>query len=610
MKRIHRFIVAGVACAIAASVAVATSPIADGIAQPSQPSKPRVKKQPERPSPPPSLAPSMEGLLVGSENEADADAAAGDTRPPKWKHPRRAGKPVSGGGVASFQHSGRAKQTRAAGSGARAIDNAKTLVLYDSTGPYGWLGELYGMYVANLTSHFGSWTAQPVSTYTAGRVDAYTAVIYIGSTYDEALPATFLSDVRSTSKPVVWMYNNIWQLTNSTPTFAADYGWQWKQYDTSDVASVDYKGTSLTRSLDNRSGIMDYASLDTSKVTTLATAKRADGTSFPWAVRSKNLTYIGEIPFSYTSETDRDAIFSDLLFDALAPATPERHRALVRIEDLSPQSDPAQLRAVADVLYARRIPFGFGVSPVFKDPLRKQSSVTSRSLAAAPQVVSAIKYMQARGGVMIEHGYTHQYSNAPNPYDAVSGNDFEFYRTVERPDHTLDFRGPVPGDSASWAGGRMDAAGLEFIRAGLAVPKIFEFPHYSSSVVGYKEAAKRFSTRWERALYFSGQFSGTPIDYTRPIGQRFPFVVRDVYGSLVLPENIGSYEPEAFYQFPVHTVGDILAGAKANKVVRDGFASFYYHPFWGTSALVQAVDGLKASGWTFVSPATLAADGQ
>ena len=29
--------------------------------------------------------------------------------------------------------------------------------------------------------------------------------------------------------------------------------------------------------------------------------------------------------------------------------------------------------------------------------------------------------MQSKGGTIIEHGYTHQYSNVANPYDGVTG---------------------------------------------------------------------------------------------------------------------------------------------------------------------------------------------
>jgi hypothetical protein len=49
------------------------------------------------------------------------------------------------------------------GAAASAAPGTSTLVLYDTTGPFGWLGELYAIMTLNLASHFGSWTAMPPS---------------------------------------------------------------------------------------------------------------------------------------------------------------------------------------------------------------------------------------------------------------------------------------------------------------------------------------------------------------------------------------------------------------------------------------------------------------
>ncbi len=88
-------------------------------------------------------------------------------------------------------------------------------------------------------------------------------------------------------------------------------------------------------------------------------------------------------------------------------------------------------------------------------------------------------------------------------------------------------------------------------------------------------------------------------------GQLFPFAVRDVYGARVVPENLGNIEPEVFHQFPVRFPSDILRDAERNLVVRDGFASFYFHPFWDIAYLKQTVEGIQALGYTFVAPGTL-----
>lgn len=492
--------------------------------------------------------------------------------------------------------------TRQSGPG-QQLTGASTLVLYDTSGPYGWLGELYGMMAANLVSHFGSWTAHPVNTYTLGELSRYTGVVYIGSTYDEPLPVAFLSDVAGSSKPVVWAYDNIWQLTSHVPDFAIKYGWNWSGFDTTPVNGVLYKGELLKRYVANAAGIMNYSTVGFTAQAP-AWAMRTDGTSFPWAVRSNNLTYIGENPLAFIGEGDRYLAFADLLFDALAPTAIDRHRALVRIEDVGPTSDPVKLRAIADYLFSRKVPFSVGVFPRWTDPLGFYNGGVAETIVLknAPTVVAALKYMQQKGGTIIEHGWTHQYRNISNPYGGASGDDFEFYRVTENADHSLTYVGPVPEDSTAWANNRFKQAANDFRAARLSVPSIFEFPHYAASAIDYTAVAKAFSARYERSLYFRGVLSGTPIDHSRFAGQQFPFVVRDVYGSLVLPENLGAIEPDPWFIFPARLPAEIVDDARRARVVRDGFASFFFHPFLDLSYLKATVEGIQTAGYTFVSP--------
>lgn len=492
----------------------------------------------------------------------------------------------------------------ASGPGVDTASSTSALVLYDTTNTYGFLGQLYAIQTANLTSHFGSWTAEPVTDYTSGQLSQYTAVIYLGSTYDEPLPSVFLDDVAAGSRPVIWSYDNIWQLVNrlGATEFRARYGYLPTTFDPSSTPTtqVHYKSVTLTRDAHN-SGLMQYDISDPAKASVLATAVRTDGSELPWAVRAGNLTYIGEIPFSYTNETDRVLAFDDLLFDALAPATRERHRALVRLEDINPSSNPRSLRAAADALYAERVPFGFGVIPEYVEPGKPTVTLRQR-----PGVVSALKYLQSRGGTLVEHGYTHQWRDQPNPYDGITADDFEFFRVTENPDQSLNYLGPVPEDSTSWAASRYVAARSDFSAVHLT-PTIFEFPHYAASAIDYQAVGSYYATRWERGLYFDGLLSGQPPDYSPNhfIGQSFPFAVRDVYGTEVLPEDLGSVGLEPFYGFPTRDETDIIAGAKANLAIRDGVAGFFFHPFLNPSHLTAAIDGMKAAGYTFVKPTSL-----
>ena len=85
--------------------------------------------------------------------------------------------------------------------------------------------------------------------------------------------------------------------------------------------------------------------------------------------------------------------------------------------------------------------------------------------------------------------------------------------------------------------------------AGLAAPTIFEFPHYAASEADYTAVKGLFTNAYDRRLYFPRNSAGRP-DYTRPTGQFFPYDVVDVYGTRIIPENMGNYEPEAFNQHP------------------------------------------------------------
>lgn len=481
----------------------------------------------------------------------------------------------------------------------------RTLVLHDETGPHGWLGELYAMAAGNLVSRLGPWVARPVRGYRSGDHLAFDAVLYVGSTYDEPLPDAFLDDVLGGARPVIWVHANVWQLPRRSPRFPAVYGFVPWKYETGRVVEVRYKGERLDRDPRNDAGIMGYSALDRSRASVLAEAVRADGTTFPWALRARNLLYVGDNPFAWVSETDRYLAFADLLLEVLAPATPERHRALVRLEDVSPATDPAGLAALVDLLAAEGVPFGVAVIPRLVDPggqVRAEGPGTT-SLAEAPALVAVLRDAVRRGGTLVLHGFTHQHGGAANPYSGVSADDFEFWTARLGPADRVLLGGPIPGDSATWAADRVDRALEEFDRAGLPRPRIFEFPHYAGSAVDARTIARRVGTAWHRGLYFAGALSGEDRADVPRIGQLFPWFARDLYGFTVVPENCGNYRPEAYGGQPARLPADILRCARANRVVRDGWAAFFYHPTLGPEVLRELLSGIRAAGYDFVSPA-------
>lgn len=491
--------------------------------------------------------------------------------------------------------------------------NQNTLVLYDSTGQWGWLGEDYGIMAGNLVSHGSKFTVHAAVNYVAGELNGYTGLIYVGSTYDEPLPTALLDDVLATTKPVLWMGDNIWQLSARATNFAGQYGFTPMYFDFTNTLSVIYKGVTLQRnSLAVPSGLLATVINDPTKAQVIATAPNDVGGVVNWATQGANLTYIGEVPFSYTGPNDRYLAAIDLVGTVSNPAMLARKRALVRIEDVSADDDPAQLRAIADYLFSVHVPFTVAVIPYYVDPngYYNNGVPVSLHLRQVSGVVSALKYMQSKGGTLIMHGYTHQYSNVANPYSGVSADDFEFYRAHISSTNYVVYDTPPPEDTMLWAQGRISNGLKEFANAGLQAPTIFEPPHYAASAIDYQVFNAQFAARYDRGLYATGWCpngvcgSGTP-NYTQIYGEFFPYLVRDIYGTVVIPEQLGNVELVEFNNNPPRFPADILLSAQNNTVIKDSVMSFFFHPYLNISYLKQIVTGIQGMGYTFVPAATI-----
>ena len=513
---------------------------------------------------------------------------------------------------------------------------ASTLVLFDTTGPYAHLGEYYALGMGMLASHSGTVTTLPVTDYTAGLAGRFTAVIYSGSTYDEPLPRDFVNDVLTGDVPVLWSGFNIWQLaaTEADRTaFTSRYGWDaaTSYIDSADtVAAVSYNGQTLDRSRLHTGGIVAPRIIDPGAVTVVGSAHCSDaagaatdchtiaqttGSSFPWAVSSGNLTYIGEVPLSYLGETDRYIAAADIVLDILQPDASPVRQAAVRIEDISPGLDADLLAPMVDYLAGAGVPFQLAVVPTYLDPKGDQNNGVPQSLTLAdnPELVAVLKDAVARGGTIVQHGTTHQFGELDNPYNGVSTDDFEFIRSwcTEvnstsappvpcRQDSWVQIGGALPGLDEKEAADRVVDGWWYFTEVGLPRPQIFETPHYSATAEAYHGINSVMPVRYERELLHSGLLTGAPGGDFAYYGQFFPYAVNDPYGSHVLPENLGNYEPEAQNQHPPRLGADLLRAAQCNLVNTHATASFFFHPYYDVNVLRQVVEGIRQQGYVFV----------
>lgn len=511
---------------------------------------------------------------------------------------------------------------------------ARTLVLYDGTGAASEDAELYGIAAGNLATHFGEARVAVVGDYTAGMMRDFDAVVYLGKDSNATPPKAFLTDVLKGTVPVLWVEQNIDDLVgyeqDSIAAFVSRYGWDPTSplaVSNDQVKSVSYKDRSVRRNTLNSDIVYSPRILDPGKARTLATIVCGDPESphacdvvgeppmagLAWAVSSGNLTYVTEVPLNDIDKNDLYLIFSDLYYDLLAPGTEPVRQAALRLEDVGPESDPGELRSVADYLHDAGVPFQVAVIPVQVAPIPHKSSWYGLSLLDRPKVVEALKYMQSRGGTLIQHGTTHQYGTLHNPYSGRTGEDYEFYQygctDTERPpyefgeckaDSYITRIGPVEEDSIEQHVARIKYGRQVMIDAGLGEPTIFETPHYSASVNGHAAIAAVYKARYEQSDYYGGMVSGKEITPTSDYSQYFPYTVHDIYGTTVYPENLGNITETEQNNHAIRDPEYIINRAKANLVVRESTASFFFHPYLNLDLLKQTVTGIKDLGYTFV----------
>ncbi len=434
------------------------------------------------------------------------------------------------------------------------------LIVYD--GPDEEQSELMtARYIANLLGHFGIKPEIVRATdYPAGHLSQFSAAFIIASAFYGPLPQALIQDAARSEKRICWLNRNIEQLL-AEPGIAEKLGFRFERYvDLRGDVSVLFKGRALPK---KDSPINIVSITNPSKAEVLALARNGDR-SVPYVIKSGNFWYFADAVFSYTVEADRSLVFSETLHDILGQQHGSSRYALVRIEDVNPESDPDQLRAVADLLFSRGIPFQVSLIPIYKNPSR----LVEIYLPDRPRVVEALQYMVSRGGSIILHGVTHQ-------LHGITSDDFEFWDALT---------GRPPREPGNAIVQKLDLGMEECFRAGV-FPIAWETPHYAASISTYELLQRFFSHVYDRRM----------VADDRKTAQDLPYEIEDIYGQWVIPENLG------YVSLEEPDPGAIVEGAERMLCVRDSIPSFFFHPFVSTSYLKTIVDGFKRHGYRFIS---------
>ncbi len=501
-------------------------------------------------------------------------------------------------------------------------EGTDTLVLYDDDVQNAEHAEMYAIAAGNLATHFGMVEIKALDEYEAGDLVDYDGAVYVGTDYRTDVPDALVDDVLTGETDILWVGENIEALApaGSVGSFAATYGWDPTVTETVDNAKINqlnYNDAKLERYIGKKSAKTFEVPVitDESLVDVVATGQHdKGGEKHPWVLRSGNITHLVELPFHYIDRSELYLVYADLYYDLLAPETIKTQRAAVRLEDVNAESSPEQLRAIADYLHSENVPFQVAVIPIMIDRTPDGDDWYGLSLLDSPEVVEALKYMQARGGTLIQHGTTHQYGAADNPYSGRTGDDYEFYAYGCSPDEVpphewepctddswVRKKHPVPEDDTESHRERLAHGRQIMMDAGLGEPEIFETPHYTASVGAYVAMAQEYDARYEQVEYYAGMLSGEKPTPEYSYGQIFPYTVHDIYGSTVYPENLQNPTEKAQNHHPARPPKEIIARAEANLVVTESTASFYFHPFLDMKYLAESVEGIQDLGYEFVT---------
>lgn len=525
-------------------------------------------------------------------------------------------------------------------TGNHAQTGPKTLILYDAppATEFEKLGLGYAIMLKNLLSHFDSQAdLLPVQQYSPGKLNGYDATFYLGAYYDNPVPASLMQDIKASPKPVVWFKYNLWQFAwDSKYGFGQKYGFNFSALrglnavpSSSDpnpgfFDTVAYKNKSFVKYYNYDSASLQVnADPDIGLTTITAPAKAVAVVSIsnpktaeiaPYMLRSGNFWYVADMPFSYIGPRDRYLVLTDMLHDMLGVNHAENHRAMVRLEDVGAMVSVKAMKTLSDYLLSKNIPYSIAVIPRYTDPLGVYNGGVALTvpLAKATNLRTALTYANSRGAEIVMHGYTHQYSNIRNKHTGISGDDYEFWN--------MNTNSPVAEDSTSWAASRYTAGLSELSIAGYPTT-IWEAPHYQASALASKAVASKFASTYQRVVYYTADtpsfYAGVGKDFA--VGQIFPYVIdKDHYGQRILPENIGNIEYDISAVDPTsnfnYTWQDLYMNAQYALAVRDGFASFFFHPFWlepevgvpGFQDFQSLVDGITGLGYVWTSPSEVA----
>ncbi len=317
--------------------------------------------------------------------------------------------------------------------------------------------------------------------------------------------------------------------------------------------------------------------------------------SFPIIMKKERASYIN---FTDFFEEER-YIFSYYLYDLFQIDKPESHYAYIRLEDISPVTDPKLLQQAGDYLLDRGIPVYLAVIPVYVN----NETGKTMMLSDMPELKGVLDDLVERGAYIIAHGYTHTYRYTE------TGEGFEFWDSVlNQPITTMNpqdeptllkkanqfssedayhtYLEPYQAIETQYINEKLTASIHSLIELGYS-PIAFEAPHYTMGANGYRIASNYFSSVFGQMQLSDTNWGvmNSPLFMSRPTR---------LNGMVLYPETVGFVDPSE--SDPITAMEEKIA--QVVKVPGSMLGGFY-HPYLGIDylkemvALFDAVPNLK-----------------
>ena len=467
-------------------------------------------------------------------------------------------------------------------------------------------GERSALMVRNLLGHFAEVDVYmaPAARYAPGDLAGCDRAIYLGTYFEARLPEAFLADAARYAQPFLWMNYNIWKLERRVGRERLGFSYQKIDGQFGEVRAIPdfynqftYKGATFRKVafLDSRGvfiGHPDIVMVKNQSAEVLAEGiHSATKARTPYVLRKGDFFYIADNPVSVIDERDRYLILADVLFDflKLEPRSEKRY-ALVRIEDIHPGYDLRLLQMTFDVFKRRKLPYAISLIPRYIGP----GSEKGLDAVNDAKFLSVIRDAVENGATILVHGYEHHLTIDLGCGISFTGEGYEFWDVCKNK--------PLPFDSVRFVQDRLDRAKRILHDARLPYAG-WVTPHYAASPLAFRVIHANFGRMVQRMQYV---LDGRPPALENIVDQFFPYtIVNDYYGLYVWPENVG-YIPLPRHGGKPDHVNEMIEIARLNKVVRDAWASFFWHPplirtEMGIQSLEKLLDGIRAEGYEFVS---------